>query len=153
MVVADLAFHQLLGGVQTTKVYTFSGPRVGDSTFAARFRELIQELSLSAWRVFNTEDLVPTLPLSTIAMVDPESKLGLFESKVELLLKLILKEPSYRFQHVDEPVAVTYQKDTIHDNHKLTFLYQHLDKCRPQINGVVREVSSAANQVSSVVRS
>jgi hypothetical protein len=146
LVVADLAFYQLLTGTQTTKVYTFSGPRVGDSTFATRFREL----GLPAWRIFNTEDLVPTLPLSTVAM-DPKTQLGLFESKIEMLLKLLLKETPYRFQHVDEPVAVTYQLNTIPDNHNLTSLYQYLDKNRPQINAVVREVTGSSDQLSSAV--
>jgi triacylglycerol lipase len=121
LVAADLAFNQLLKK-DATKVYTFSGPRVGDSSFAAKFRE---HLGLSAWRVFNTEDLVPTLPLATTEL-DPRSKLGLFESRIELLLKLILTETPLLFQHVDEPVAVTYQRNTIPDNHNLTFLYQHL---------------------------
>jgi Lipase (class 3) len=145
--VADLAFHQLLTGIQTIKVYTFSGPRVGDSTFAARFRAL----SLPTWRVFNTEDLVPTLPLSTLAM-DPESQLGLFESKIELLLKLFLKETPYRFQHVDEPVAVTYQLNTIPDNHNLTSLYQYLERSRLPSNVVIRETTGASDQVRSAVQ-
>jgi hypothetical protein len=121
LVAADLAFNQLLK-TDATKVYTFSGPRVGDSAFAAKFRE---HLGLSSWRVFNTEDLVPTLPLATTEL-DPRSKLGLFESKIELLLKLILTQTPLLFQHVDEPVAVTYQRNTIADNHNLTFLYEHL---------------------------
>jgi triacylglycerol lipase len=103
-------------------LYTFSGPRVGDATFAGKFKAQ----GLTAWRIFNTEDLVPTLPLSTVES-NPESILGLFESKIELLLKLFLKENQFVFQHVDEPVAVTYQRNTIPDNHNLTYLYQFLD--------------------------
>jgi Lipase (class 3) len=116
---ADLIFS----GAATAKptLYTFSGPRVGDATFAAKFKEQ----RLAAWRIFNTEDIVPTLPLSTLEG-NPESILGLFESKIELLLKLILKETTFLFQHVDEPVAVTYQRNTIPDNHNLTFLYRFL---------------------------
>jgi triacylglycerol lipase len=102
-------------------LYTFSGPRVGDATFAAKFKAQ----GLAAWRIFNTEDIVPTLPLSTLEG-NPESVLGLLESKVELLLKLILKETTFVFQHVDEPIAVTYQRNTIPDNHNLTYLYQFL---------------------------
>jgi triacylglycerol lipase len=102
-------------------LYTFSGPRVGDAAFAAKFKEQ----GLAAWRIFNTEDIVPTLPLSTVE-ANPESILGLFESKIELLLKLILKENDFVFQHVDEPVAVTYQRNTIPGNHNLTYLYQFL---------------------------
>jgi triacylglycerol lipase len=119
LVAADLIFS----GATPVKpiLYTFSGPRVGDMTFAAKFRDQ----GLTAWRVFNTEDIVPTLPLSTLEG-NPEDVLGLFESKVELLLKPILKETPFLFQHVDEPVAVTYQRGTIPDNHNLTFLYKFL---------------------------
>jgi hypothetical protein len=116
---ADLIFSGA-AAVKPT-LYTFSGPRVGDAIFATKFKEQ----GLTAWRVFNTEDIVPTLPLSTVE-ADPESVLGLFESKIELLLKLILKENEFVFQHVDEPVAVTYQRNTISDNHNLTYLYQFL---------------------------
>lgn len=116
---ADLIFN----GAEPSKpvLYTFSGPRVGDGTFAAKFKAQ----GLAAWRIFNTEDIVPTLPLSTLEG-NPESVLGLFESKVELLLKLILKETTFVFQHVDEPIAVTYQRNTIPDNHNLTYLYLFL---------------------------
>jgi hypothetical protein len=100
---------------------TVSGPRVGDAAFAARFKAQ----GFAAWRVFNTEDIVPTLPLSTLE-ANPESILGLLETKVELLLKLILKETTFTFQHVDEPIAVTYQRNTIPDNHDLTYLYRFL---------------------------
>jgi triacylglycerol lipase len=120
LVAADLAFHQLIKN--GTKVYTFSGPRVGDATFATNFKQI---LGLSAWRIFNTEDLVPNLPFATLAL-DPATQLGLFESRIELLMKLILTLPAFIFQHVDEPVAVTYQRNTIPDNHNLTFLYNYL---------------------------
>jgi hypothetical protein len=68
---------------------------------------------------------VPTLPFATLAM-DPRTQLGLFESRIELLLKLIMAQPGFIYQHVDEPVAVTYQRNTIPDNHNLTFLYKYL---------------------------
>jgi triacylglycerol lipase len=116
---ADLIFNGI--GPSKPTLYTFSGPRVGDATFASKFKEQ----GLAAWRIFNTEDIVPTLPFSTLE-ANPESILGLLESKVELLLKLLLKETTFLFQHVDEPIAVTYQRNTIPDNHKLTYLYQFL---------------------------
>jgi hypothetical protein len=68
---------------------------------------------------------VPNLPFATLAL-DPATQLGLFESRIELLMKLILTLPAFIFQHVDEPVAVTYQRNTIPDNHNLTFLYNYL---------------------------
>jgi triacylglycerol lipase len=103
-------------------LYTFSGPRVGDPIFADQFNEKIHR----AWRVFNTEDLVPTLPLSTVD-ADPRSTLGLSETDIELVLKLFLKNSPFLFQHVDTPVALTYQLKTVSDNHNLTQLYSRLN--------------------------
>ena len=40
--------------------------------------------------------------------------------------KLFLKASPFRFQHVNEPVALTYQLNTVADNHNLTQLYQRL---------------------------
>jgi hypothetical protein len=71
--------------------------------------------------IFNTEDLVPTLPLPTIDN-DPTS-LGLLDTNIELVLKLFFKPSPFLFQHVDSPVALTYQLNTVADNHNLTQLY------------------------------
>jgi triacylglycerol lipase len=114
---ADLIFSEVAPAKPT--LYTFSCPRAGDSTFATKFKEE----RLAAWRIFNTEDIVPTLPLSAL-YADPRS-IGLFESKLESLLKLVFKE-NIVFQHVGEPIAVTFQRNTISDNHNLTYLYQFL---------------------------
>ena len=73
---------------------------------------------------FNTEDLVPTLPLPTIDN-DPTS-LGLLDTNIELVLKLFFKPSPFLFQHVDSPVALTYQLNTVADNHNLTQLYSRL---------------------------
>jgi hypothetical protein len=106
---------------ETMTAYSFSGPRTGDPIFAAKYnREVIR-----AWRIFNTEDLVPTLPLSTVD-ADPKITLGLFETNIELILKLFLKRSPFLFQHVNEPVALTYQLNTVADNHNLTQLYSRL---------------------------
>jgi triacylglycerol lipase len=121
---ANLATAQLVGTgiVQSDKLtaYTFSGPRTGSPDFAAKFNQSVTK----AWRVFNTEDLVPTLPLSTIDN-DPKS-LGLFDSNIELVLKLFFKPSPFLFQHVDAPIALTYQLNTVADNHNLTQLYSRL---------------------------
>jgi hypothetical protein len=68
------------------------------------------------------------------------------------LLKLFLKETPYRFQHVDEPVAVTYQLNTIPDNHNLTALYQYLAQVGKLSDAVVREVIGASDQPRNVVQ-
>ncbi len=103
---------------ETLTVYSFSGPRTGDPIFAAKYNREV----LRAWRIFNTEDLVPTLPLSTVD-ANPKATLGLFETNIELILKLFLKRSPFLFQHVNEPVALTYQLNTVADNHNLTQLY------------------------------
>ena len=76
--------------------------------------------------MFDTKDLVPTLPLSTVD-ADPRSSLGLFETNVELVLKLFFKPSPFVFQHVDTPVALTYQLSSVADNHNLTQLYSRLN--------------------------
>jgi len=115
---------QLVGSglVQSDKLtaYTFSGPRTGNPVFAAKFNQTVAK----AWRAFNTEDLVPTLPLSTIDS-DPKS-LRLLDTNIELVLKLFFKPSPFLFQHVDSPVALTYQLNTVADNHNLTQLYSRL---------------------------
>jgi triacylglycerol lipase len=121
---ANLSTAQLIGSglVQSAKLtaYTFSGPRTGNPAFAAKFNQTVAK----AWRVFNTEDLVPTLPLSTIDN-DPRS-LGLLDTNIELVLKLFFKPSPFLFQHVDSPIALTYQLNTVADNHDLTQLYSRL---------------------------
>ena len=95
-------------------VYTFSAPRCGDPAFAARFKQQVP----NAWRVFNTEDLVPTLPEATILSGAEGGLLGLSDSVVELAIKLRL-QGKLAFQHVDRPVAVTFHTGTLTGNHDL----------------------------------
>jgi triacylglycerol lipase len=118
------AAHLIAAGTvapENITVYTFSGPRVGDLIFAAQFNQKLPR----AWRIFNTEDLVPTLPLPTVDL-NPERSLGLFETNIELILKVFVKQPHLIFQHVDAPIALTYNLSTLADNHNLTQLYKRL---------------------------
>ena len=117
--------------VQMLTVYSFSGPRTGDPMFAAKYNQEV----IRAWRIFNTEDLVPTLPLSTLD-ANPSATLGLFETNIELMLKLFLRRSPFLFQHVNEPVALTYQLSTVADNHNLTQLYSRL----PSPHGVANRI-------------
>jgi Lipase (class 3) len=127
---ANLAAAALSGGGTVQKdrltVYSFSGPRTGNPDFAAKFNQAVGK----AWRVFNTEDLVPTLPLSTVDAdplhPDPQKGLGLFDTNIELVLKLFFKPSPFLFQHVESPIALTYQLNTVADNHNLTQLYRRL---------------------------
>jgi triacylglycerol lipase len=105
--------------------YTLAGPRTGDSDFAAAF----EQYGLQTWRIFNTEDIVPTLPLSTTE-VEPVS-LGLYESVSELILKTLLQHAytnrgGWSYEHITVPIAVTFQKGSIADNHNCANLYNAL---------------------------
>ena len=92
--------------------YTLAGPRTGDPAFATAFARA----GLRTWRIFNTEDLVPTLPLSTPEL-SPFS-LGLRDSPPELMLKLLLQHAAivragWLYEHLTIPIAVTFQKGSI----------------------------------------
>jgi triacylglycerol lipase len=118
---ADIFIQQ---GILSTS-YTLAGPRTGDSDFAAAF-----ELSgLQTWRIFNTEDIVPTLPLSTTEL--EASNLGLNDSISELILKTLLQHADairggWSYVHLTTPIAVTFEKGSIANNHNCTNLYNAL---------------------------
>jgi len=49
-------------------IYNFAGPRVGNLHFV---NELYNPLNITSWRVVNTNDVVPTLPPTTVIIIDP----------------------------------------------------------------------------------
>ena len=105
--------------------YTFSGPRAGDPAFAAAF----VQAGLKTWRIFNTEDIVPTLPLSTPELFP--STLGLGETPGEMLIKLFLQHAAlnrggWLYEHLEVAIPLTFQKGSIVDNHSCTNLYSAL---------------------------
>ncbi len=118
---ADIFIQRKVSGTS----YTLAGPRTGDPTFAAAFAGA----GLQTWRIFNTEDIVPTLPLSTPDLT-PQN-LGLSETPGEMLLKLFLQHAAinrsgWLYEHLETPIAVTFQKGSIADNHNCTNLYSAL---------------------------
>lgn len=86
-------------------MYTFAGPRIGDLRFAGMFNKRVSQ----AWRVANTEDIVPTLPLPSVTML-----------KVRGLLKVVLLlARKLQYEHVGAAVSFTVHKGTIPDNHAI----------------------------------
>lgn len=77
-------------------VYSFASPRVGNPIFAQTYNGI--EILSNTWRVFNTEDIVPGLPL-------PEFPLG------------IVRPPVLIYEHVGNPVPFTLNKGTFLTNH------------------------------------
>lgn len=121
--IADLCAADILSNTSFKPIsYTFGSPRTGDIDFAKKYLNS----GIVSWRIFNTEDIVPTLPLPTFH-IHP-SELGLNDSTIELSLKLVLSNIASNliFQHIGIPISFTFHKETIADNHNLDNYLQNL---------------------------
>jgi triacylglycerol lipase len=101
-------------------LYTFCGPRAGDAAFVSTF----QASKIESWRIFNTEDIVPGLPLATLDLNVASS--GLADTPVELAVKMLVNLVKFAFTHVQTPVAVSFNTGTIAGNHNLANVYNCL---------------------------
>lgn len=105
-----IAGHSLGGGISPISAfdlssqikskllcYTFGAPRCGNRQFAEAYADKITTRKISSsLRIFNTEDIVPTIPLSS---------------------------PKINYTHVGLPVAFTINLGSIVDNHIEAYLY------------------------------
>jgi triacylglycerol lipase len=91
--------------------YTFAGPRTGDPAFAQAY----EGADLQTWRIFNTEDIAPTVPIST-------NQLG-NTSQTSIFLNLLIRGLPAGFSHIGYPVAVTFDQGKVDDNHNLDNLW------------------------------
>lgn len=114
---ADLFLHL---GLQPI-AYTFSGPRAGDPGFASAYAAA----GLPTWRIFNTEDLVPTVPAAAVKLgaqiTNPFSV-----SLSSLVIPQFTKIFPIGYAHLGYPIPVTFHKDTLADNHNLTNTFNAL---------------------------
>ena len=94
--------------------YTFSGPRTGDLAFAQAFLAS----GLQTWRIVNTEDIVPVVPISS-------NQLGRTTATSIFLNTLIHGLPA-GFSHIGYPIAVTFDQNRVDDNHNLDNLWATL---------------------------
>ena len=94
--------------------YTFSGPRTGDLAFAQAFLAS----GLQTWRIINTEDIVPAVPISS-------NQLGRTTATSIFLNTLIHGLPA-GFSHIGYPIAVTFDQSRVDDNHNLDNLWATL---------------------------
>ena len=76
-------------------IYTFSGPRAGDPGFGSSYINS----GLQTWRIFNTEDIVPVLPISS-------NQLG-STSPTSIFLNVLIRGLPAGFSHIGYPVGVT----------------------------------------------
>ena len=97
--------------VQPTS-YTFCGPRAGDPAFAAGF----VSAGLTTWRMFNTEDIVPTVPPAAVEITTPNMGMQGISLISQSLIKLVQLSP-IGYQHIGYPIAATFHADSVADNH------------------------------------
>lgn len=101
--------------------YTFSGPRAGDAVFAAS----VKAAGLETWRIFNTEDIVPTVPPAAVQMSTPNMGMNITTPLSQALSNLV-KHTTIGYQHVGHPIATTFHYDVVADNHSMDYLCTEL---------------------------
>lgn len=92
-------------------LYAFANPRAGGETFFKQFQ------GLDCFRIANSEDIVPTLPLASIDLTsdaDDATSNSLRKIKPPLLSTLLA---DLDYQHIGEPLYFTLHKGAIADNH------------------------------------
>jgi triacylglycerol lipase len=94
--------------------YTFSGPRTGDQALAGAF----VTAELQTWRIVNTEDIVPVVPISS-------NQIGV-GSPTSIFLNTLIHGLPAGFSHIGYPVAVTFDQGKVDDNHNLDNLWATL---------------------------
>ncbi len=119
--------HLMMAGIKAqfptanSVAYTFCSPRAGDPAFATAYAAA----NLRTWRIFNTEDVVPTVPPAAVEFETPSAGVHSFAGIGQEFIKFIKLSPA-GYQHVGYPVAATFHKDTLAGNHNLNSLYQEL---------------------------
>ncbi|CCI16993.1 putative lipase [Microcystis aeruginosa PCC 9807] len=98
-------------------LYAFANPRVGDLKFSKRFDDL------DCFRIANSEDIVPTVPLASIDLTSgsndktSESLKESLKKQKELSLLFSAVLPDLDYHHIGEPIYFTNHKGAIADNH------------------------------------
>jgi len=102
--------------------YTFCGPRAGDPDFAAAF----VKAGLTIWRMFNTEDIVPTVPPAAVEITTPNMGMQGMSLISQSLIKLVQLSP-IGYQHIGYPIAATFHADAVADNHNQDSLFAEIN--------------------------
>ncbi len=101
-------------------LYAFANPRVGNRDFASHFN------NIECYRIANSEDIVPTVPLASVDLVDDlntTEKCSLKE--VENFVPFRLADLDY--QHIGEPIYFTFNNGNVADNHVIPTYRKALD--------------------------
>jgi triacylglycerol lipase len=108
MAILAMADLVISGIAPNAIMYSFAGLRVGDLQFAAKFNQSVR----AAWRIANTEDIVPTVPLAT-----PE--LSSSSGRHTPLTILLMLARNLNYEHVGVPVSFTVHNGSIAANHQM----------------------------------
>ncbi len=92
-------------------LYAFANPRAGGLKFYEQFD------GMNCFRVANSEDIVPTLPLASVELTSnsTDTTSQSLEKIRPALLPALLADLDYH--HVGEPIYFTHHKGSIADNH------------------------------------
>lgn len=103
--------------------YTFCGPRAGDPEFAKAF----VTARLTTWRIFNTEDIVPTVPPAAVLITEPNMGMhGM--SPLTQAISTFVQTGVIGYQHIGYPIAATFHEDTVAGNHNVDALCRELSQ-------------------------
>jgi triacylglycerol lipase len=93
-------------------LYAFANPRVGGLRFFEQFQDL------ECYRIANTEDIVPTVPLASVeftsAKAEDTASISLRQTQLAHLSGLLA---DLDYHHIGEPICFTLHKGSIADNH------------------------------------
>jgi triacylglycerol lipase len=103
--------------------YTFCGPRAGDPGFAAAF----VTAGLTTWRMYNTEDIVPTVPPAAVQITTQNMGMQGFSLISQALIKFVQLSP-IGYEHIGYPIAATFHADTVADNHNQDSLFAEINQ-------------------------
>jgi triacylglycerol lipase len=107
---ATLATADLVLNKTEASMYSFASPRTGNRDFADRFDAAVRV----RWRVANTEDLVTTVPLATVAL--DTTKANMLHTIAALASHL---GQAFDFEHVGTPVNFTTHNGSLSGNHSM----------------------------------
>ena len=92
-------------------LYAFANPRVGGLKFFEQFQDL------ECYRIANSEDIVPTLPLASVEFTSESQDTASVSLRQTNLAHLSAILADLDYHHIGEPIYFTRHKGSIADNH------------------------------------
>ncbi|MEB3316543.1 MAG: lipase family protein [Cyanobacteriota bacterium] len=108
---ATLHIKELRYFNQKPILYAFANPRAGGLEFFQQFHDL------ECYRIANSEDIVPTLPLASVEFTSASEDTSSLSLKKTQLAHLSALLADLDYHHIGEPIYFTLHKGSIADNH------------------------------------